>query len=64
MPVLPTQLKRVFDKFPGMTFGPCQLRPESRGSVHIKSPNPLDAPKIPSELSQPLKKIAGFMLQA
>ena len=38
--------KRVFDKFPGMTFGPCQLRPESRGSVHIKSPNPLDAPKI------------------
>ena len=38
--------KRVFDKFPGMTFGPCQLRPESRGTVHIKSPNPLDAPKI------------------
>ena len=36
--------KRVFDKFPGMTFGPCQLRPESRGTVHIKSPNPLDAP--------------------
>ena len=23
--------KRVFDTFPGMTFGPCQLRPESRG---------------------------------
>ena len=38
--------KRVFDKFPGMTFGPCQLRPESRGTVHIKSSNPLDAPKI------------------
>ena len=38
--------KRVFDKFPGMTFGPCQLRPESRGTVHIKSANPLDAPKI------------------
>jgi choline dehydrogenase len=29
-----------------MTFGPCQLRPESRGTVHIKSSNPLDAPKI------------------
>ncbi len=38
--------KRVFDKFPGMTFGPCQLRPESRGSVHIKSPDPMMAPEI------------------
>ena len=38
--------KRVFDKFPGMTFGPCQLRPESRGSVHIKSSDPLAAPEI------------------
>ena len=38
--------KRVFDKFPGMTFGPCQLRPESRGSVHIKSSDPIIAPEI------------------
>jgi len=38
--------KRVFDKFPGMTFGPCQLRPESRGSVHIKSSDPMSAPAI------------------
>ena len=38
--------KRVFDKFPGMTFGPCQLRPESRGSVHIKSADPFAAPAI------------------
>ncbi len=38
--------KRVFDTFPGMTFGPCQLRPESRGSVHIKSSDPLTAPSI------------------
>ena len=38
--------KRVFDKFPGMTFGPCQLRPESRGSVHITSANPMAAPEI------------------
>jgi choline dehydrogenase-like flavoprotein len=29
-----------------MTFGPCQLRPESRGSVHIKSPDPMIAPEI------------------
>ena len=38
--------KRIFDTFPGMTFGPCQLRPESRGSVHIRSSDPLEAPKI------------------
>jgi len=38
--------KRVFDKFPGMTFGPCQLRPESRGYVHIKSADPFAAPTI------------------
>ena len=38
--------KRVFDSFPGMTFGPCQLRPESRGSVHITSADLLAAPKI------------------
>ena len=38
--------KRVFDKFPGMTFGPCQLRPESRGSVHIRTADPLAPPVI------------------
>jgi len=38
--------KRVFDDVPGMTFGPCQLRPESRGSVHIKSSDAFAAPTI------------------
>ena len=38
--------KRVFVKFPRMTFGPCQLRPESRGTVHIKSKDPFNAPAI------------------
>ncbi len=38
--------KRVFDKFPGLTIGPCQLRPESRGSIHIESADPLKAPAI------------------
>ncbi|MEK9745637.1 MAG: GMC family oxidoreductase N-terminal domain-containing protein, partial [Candidatus Puniceispirillum sp.] len=38
--------KRVFDKYPGMTFGPCQLRPESRGSVHIRTADPLAPPVI------------------
>ncbi|XDZ64631.1 GMC family oxidoreductase [Alphaproteobacteria bacterium LSUCC0684] len=38
--------RRIFDDFPGMTFGPCQLRPESRGHIHLRSPNPTDAPMI------------------
>ncbi|MCE2517857.1 MAG: GMC family oxidoreductase N-terminal domain-containing protein, partial [Alphaproteobacteria bacterium] len=38
--------KRVFDQFPGMTFGPCQLRPESRGTIHIKTDDARDAPAI------------------
>jgi len=38
--------KRVLDKFPGLTVGPCQLRPESRGSIHIRSADPNDAPAI------------------
>ncbi|NYT84703.1 GMC family oxidoreductase [Pollutimonas harenae] len=37
---------RVLDKEPGMTIGVAQLRPESRGTIHIKSPNPLDGPAI------------------
>lgn len=38
--------KRVLDKWPGLTFGPCQLRPESRGSIHIKSADPMAHPAI------------------
>jgi len=38
--------KRQFHKFPGITFGPCQLRPESRGFVHIASPDPMAKPLI------------------
>lgn len=38
--------KRIFDTFPGMTFGPCQLRPESRGHIHITSPDARIAPLI------------------
>ena len=38
--------KRILDKHPGMTISPCQLRPESRGSIHIKSSNPEDQPAI------------------
>ncbi len=32
--------------WPGCTFSVCQLRPESRGSIEIRSRNPADAPSI------------------
>ncbi len=38
--------RRIFDKFGGMTIGPCQLRPHSRGYVHIRSANIDDNPVI------------------
>jgi len=39
-------------RFSGFTFSVCQLRPESRGTVRIKSPDPLDAPAMqPNYLS-------------
>ena len=38
--------KRIFDPFPGLTLAPCQLRPESRGSIHAISPDPRAAPEI------------------
>lgn len=45
--------KRIFDDFPGITLGPCQLRPESRGSIHAKTPHMVDAPDIsPNFLSE------------
>jgi choline dehydrogenase len=32
--------------FPGATIATCPARPESRGTIEIRSPNPIDAPKI------------------
>ena len=43
----------VLEKLPGMTVSPCQLRPESRGSIHITSANYREHPAIvPNYLSQ------------
>ena len=40
-----------------MTIGVYQCRPESRGSIHIASPDPLAAPRIrPNFLSSPLDR--------
>lgn len=38
--------KRIFDREPGLTISPCQLRPESRGTIHIGSGDPYAAPLI------------------
>ncbi|WP_230532375.1 GMC family oxidoreductase [Microvirga roseola] len=38
--------ERKLDREPGMTIGVTQLRPESRGTIHIKSPDPMVPPAI------------------
>ncbi|NQY98513.1 MAG: choline dehydrogenase [Henriciella sp.] len=52
------------EKHPGITIAPCQLRPESRGSVHIKSAAHDIHPAIrPNYLSDPLDQqtaVAGI----
>lgn len=52
------------ERAPGVTIAPCQLRPESRGSVHIKDPSPTAHPSIrPNYLSDPLDQqtaVAGL----
>ncbi|MFT5445059.1 MAG: choline dehydrogenase [Gammaproteobacteria bacterium] len=37
---------RKLDRLPGMTMACCQLRPDSQGSIHIKSADPFAAPAI------------------
>ena len=45
------------DKEPGMASNPCQLRPESRGSIHARSPDGNVRPKIvPNYLSDPIDR--------
>ena len=57
---------RALDREPGMTVGVCQLRPESTGSVHIKSCDPATAPAIkPNFLSTWLDRttlVAGMKI--
>jgi choline dehydrogenase len=57
-------VKRIFDRFPGISCAPCQLRPESRGSVHAKTAEPFDHPVIrPNFLSTPADRatiVAGM----
>jgi choline dehydrogenase len=40
---------------PGLTIAPCQVRPESRGTIKIRSSNPAEYPSIqPNYLSDPI----------
>ena len=46
---------RVLDRKPGMTIGVTQLRPQSRGTIHVKSPDPFTPPAIrPNFLADPI----------
>ncbi|HEV2363271.1 MAG TPA: GMC family oxidoreductase N-terminal domain-containing protein [Caulobacteraceae bacterium] len=50
-----TEQKMELEREPGLTIAPCQLRPESRGTIRIKSPDPTAYPAIaPNYLSDPL----------
>ena len=49
---------------PGLTIAPCQVRPESRGTIRIKSSDPTEYPAIqPNYLSDPIDQavaVAGL----
>ncbi len=49
--------KSVLEELPGLTIAPCQLRPESRGTVHAISADPFARPSIrPNYLSDPIDR--------
>ena len=56
--------KMELDNEPGLTLAPCQVRPESRGTIRIKSSDPTVYPAIaPNYLSDPLDQevaVAGL----
>ncbi|HEY8565501.1 MAG TPA: GMC family oxidoreductase N-terminal domain-containing protein [Beijerinckiaceae bacterium] len=57
---------RVLDRKPGMTIGVTQLRPQSHGTIHAVSPDPLMPPAIrPNLLADPLDQealVAGMRI--
>ncbi|QIG81066.1 GMC family oxidoreductase [Stakelama tenebrarum] len=47
--------KMLLEKLPGISIAPCQLRPQSRGTINIASADPLAPPAItPNYLSDPM----------
>jgi choline dehydrogenase len=61
---LMNEQKMELEDAPGLTLAPCQLRPESRGSIHIKSADASVYPSIKANyLSDPLDQevaVAGL----
>ena len=61
-----TAQTRILDRQPGMTLTVYQCRPESKGSIHAKSADPLAAPAIrPNFLSEELDRqtvVAGMKI--
>lgn len=52
---LTNEQKMVLEDLPGLTIAPCQLRPESRGTIRIKSADATVYPAIvPNYLADPL----------
>lgn len=55
----PDASDRKLDRLPGMTIGVTQLRPESRGTIHARSPRLEDPPEIrPNFLDSPVDRQA------
>jgi len=56
----------TLEKTPGLTITPCQIRPESRGHIHIKSADPSAYPSIVANyLADPIDRdvaVAGVKL--
>jgi choline dehydrogenase len=51
----------ILERLPGMTCTPCQIRPESRGTVHIRSRDPAAYPAIvPNYLADPADQRAAI----
>jgi choline dehydrogenase len=51
----------ILERRPGMTCTPCQVRPESRGTVHIRSRDPVAYPAIvPNYLGDPADQRAAL----
>ena len=61
---LANEQQMVLENLPGLTIAPCQVRPESRGTIRIKSADPTVYPSIqPNYLSDPLDQevaVAGL----
>ena len=61
---LANEQQMVLETQPGLTIAPCQVRPESRGTIHIRNADPTAYPAIqPNYLSDPLDQevaVAGL----